>query len=80
MSGDDRTVYRRDDGSWANKRDSATRPASLHRTQTEAVRAARENLLNAGGGELKTEGLNGQIRSKDTIGKSDPCPPKDREH
>lgn len=80
MSKDDRTVYRRPDGSWANKRDGAERPASLHQTQKQAVDAARQNLLNSGGGELKTKGLDGRFRSKDTIGRPDPYPPKDREH
>lgn len=80
MSNDDRTVYRRVDGSWANKRDGAERPASLHSTQRQAVDAARQNLLNSGGGELKTKGLDGRIRSKDTIGRPDPYPPRDREH
>jgi hypothetical protein len=37
-------------------------------------------LLNQGGGELTTKGVEGKIRSKDTIGRPDPNPPKDREH
>jgi uncharacterized protein DUF2188 len=80
VSRNDRTVSRRTDGSWANKRDGAQRAASLHRTQQMAVNAARKNLRNAGGGELKTKGLDGKFRSKDTIGRADPYPPKDREH
>lgn len=77
----DRSVYRRkEDGLWANKKDSASRPTSLHNTQRGAENAARFNLNNQGGGELKTMGLNGRIRSKDTIGKKDPFSPKDREH
>ena len=80
MSNNDRTVSRRPDGDWVNKRDGASRAASLHRTQQQAVDAARQNLLNSGGGELKTKGLDGKFRSKDTIGRPDPNPPKDREH
>lgn len=80
MSKNDRSVYPTGDGRWANKRNDATRPAIVHDTQSEANSAARENLQNSGGGELTTMGRNGQIRSKDTIGKNDPCPPKDREH
>lgn len=80
MSENDRTIFRRDDGNWANKRDGARRPASLHTTQQQAVDAAKQNLLNSGGGELKTKGLDGRIRSKDTIGRADPLPPRDREH
>ena len=80
MSDNDRTVYRRSDGSWVNKRDGAERPASIHTTQRDAADAAKQNLLNSGGGELKIKGLNGQIRSKDTIGRPDPFPPQDQEH
>ena len=47
----------------------------------ELPKAARQNLINAGGGELNVQGLNGQIRSKDTISPgNDPCPPRDTEH
>ncbi|OGG94448.1 hypothetical protein A3G63_00240 [Candidatus Kaiserbacteria bacterium RIFCSPLOWO2_12_FULL_52_8] len=79
--GRDRTVFRREDGEWVNKRNDANRASSLHDTQKEAEQAAREQLANQGGGELITKGLDGKIRSKDTIppGK-DSNPPKDREH
>lgn len=80
MAKNDRTIFRRDDGKWANKRDGASRAGSLHKTQADAVKEAKQNLLNSGGGELKTKGLDGKIRSKDTIGKPDPNPPKDKEH
>ncbi len=74
-------VYRRTDGSWANKRNDADRASSVHRTQREAEKAAREMLKNQGGGELTTKGIHGQIRSKDTIAPgNDPNPPRDREH
>lgn len=77
----DRTVYRRPDGSWANERNDAQRASSVHDTQREAVAAAKANLVNQGGGELTTKGVNGQIRSKDTIAPgNDPNPPRDREH
>lgn len=80
MSGNDRTIYKRDDGLWVNKRDGADRAASLHKTQADAAQAGKTNLLNSSGGELKIKGLNGKIRSKDTIGKPDPLPPRDKEH
>ena len=77
----DRTVYRRKDGQWANKRNDADRASSLHDTQAAAERAAREILNNQGGGELTTMGRDGRIRSKDTIAPgNDPNPPRDREH
>jgi hypothetical protein len=77
----DRMVYRRSDGNWANKRNDADRASSLHATQADALSAARQHLVNQGGGELITKGVNGRIRSKDTIAPgNDPCPPRDQEH
>lgn len=77
----DRIVYRNSDGDWVNKRNSASRAASLHRTQKEAEKAAKEMLRNAGGGELTTKGKDGKIRSKDTIAPgNDPNPPHDTEN
>lgn len=76
----DRIVSPHPDG-WANKKLGADKPASVHPTQREAERAARETLQRQGGGELITQGRDGQIRSKDTIAPgNDPNPPKDREH
>lgn len=76
----DRTVFRRD-GEWVNKRNDSDRASSVHRTQEEAVEAARDMLHNQGGGELAIKGRDGIIRSKDTIDPgNDPNPPKDREH
>lgn len=77
----DRSVYRRDDNKWANKRNDASRPGSLHDTQRAAEDAARGSLRREGGGELSTWGRDGKIRSKDTIAPgNDPNPPKDKEH
>ena len=39
-----RTVSRRDDGQWANKKDGGERASSLHNTQAQAAKAAREQL------------------------------------
>jgi uncharacterized protein YdaU (DUF1376 family) len=81
MSNKGRTVFHRDDGKWVNKRNDSERASSLHNTQKEAEKAAREMLKNQGGGELTTKGVNGQIRSKDTIAPgNDPNPPQDKEH
>lgn len=82
MGKNDRTVYKRSsDGKWANKRNEASRPASLHDTQAEALDAARGMLRDSGGGELTTKAVDGRIRSKDTIAPgSDPMPPRDTEH
>jgi hypothetical protein len=77
----DRTVFQRTDGTWANKRRDADRASSVHDTQLEAVNTAREMLGNQGGGELTIMGTNGRIRSKDTIAPgNDPNPPRDQEH
>ena len=53
----------------------------MHRTQKDAVDAAKDMLINQGGGELTTKGVNGRIRSKDTIAPgNDPFPPRDTEN
>ena len=79
--GRDRTVSKRPDGKWQNKRNDAGKASSIHDTQKDAEKAAREMLKNQGGGELTTKGVNGKIRSKDTIAPgNDPNPPKDKEH
>lgn len=77
----DRSVYRRPDGAWVNKQHGNSKASSLHDTQKAAIDAARDMLVNQGGGELNVHGLNGQIRSKDTIAPgNDPMPPRDTEH
>ena len=77
----DRTVYRREDGKWINKRNDNEKASSTHDTQKDAVTSARGMLKNQGGGELTLKGVNGQIRSKDTIAPgNDACPPRDKEH
>jgi hypothetical protein len=79
--GRDRTVSKQTDGTWANKRNDAQRASSKHATQKEAIGAARGMLGKQGGGELITKGVDGKIRSKDTIAPgNDPNPPKDKEH
>lgn len=77
----DRTVYQRKDGQWANERQDAERASSLHSTQADANAAARDMLRNQGGGELATIGRNHRIVSKDTIAPgNDPRPIRDTEH
>lgn len=77
----DRTIYRRDDGMWVNKRNDASRPSSLHDTQRAAADAGRGMLERQGGGELTIKGLDGKFQSKDTIAPgNDPNPPRDTEH
>ena len=77
----DRTVYRRDDGKWVNKKNSSSKASSVHDTQGEARDTARGMLKNQGGGELTIKGRDGRIRSKDTVSPGhDPNPPKDTEN
>jgi len=63
----ERIVYRTKDGDWVNKKVESSKVSSLHRTQKEAEDAARIMLRNQGGGELTTKGLDGKIRTKDTV-------------
>jgi hypothetical protein len=78
----DRVVFRRpEDHKWVNQRNDAGKASSLHDTQAAAAAAARDMLTNQGGGELTIKGLDGRIRSKDTIWPgNDPLPPRDTEH
>lgn len=81
MAPKSRTVSKRPDGNWANQLDGADRASSLHDTQAAAAAAAKQMLHNVGGGELKIKGVDGKIRSKDTVPPgNDPNPPKDKEH
>lgn len=63
----DRMISQRADGTWVNKRNDSDRASSLHDTQAEAMAAARRMLGNQGGGEMSVQGVNGQIRAKDTV-------------
>lgn len=65
-------------GDWAVNRPGASRASSLHPTQSEAIRQARESLARDGGGELTIHGRDGRIRDSDTVSPGrDPNPPKD---
>lgn len=80
MKNNDRIVYKTDKG-WANKRVTSGRVATYSQTQAEAESIARSSIVRSGGGELITKGLNGKIRSKDTIGGgNDPRSIRDYEH
>jgi uncharacterized protein YdaU (DUF1376 family) len=73
----DRMVYQRSDGTWANKRNDSDRASSVHDTQRAAEQAAREMLRNQGGGELTIKGKDSKIRDKDTVSPgNDPYPPQ----
>lgn len=75
----DRIISKREDGTWVNQRKDSERATSLHKTQADAINAAKDNLRNQGGGELIIKGENGKIRQKDTVPPgNDPNPPKDK--
>lgn len=76
----DRSVFRREDGQWVNKRNDADRASSLHATQAEANAAAKAMLERAGGGERTTMGRKGTIVSKDTIAPGRESKTRDTEH
>ncbi len=79
MGKQNRTIYKREDG-WVNQRNGAKRVAGVFDTQGQAVKDAKK-MMEGRGGELTIMGVNGRIRSKDTIHPApDHCPPKDKEH
>lgn len=65
---------------WRARRDGAERSIAVTATQRQADQVARRVARNTGGAEVVTHGENGRIRSKDTVARDDPMPPKDREH
>jgi hypothetical protein len=62
-----RIVQRRDDGKFEVREPGAGRASAVTDTQHEGIQRARTILVNDGGGELLTRGLNGTIRAQDTI-------------
>jgi hypothetical protein len=69
MAANRRTVGPQSGGGWRITGGSA---AGQFRTQAEAQRAARQELLSSGGGELVVKGRDGKVRSQSTIGLRDP--------
>lgn len=66
-------------GGWDVRAPGASRASSHHDTQAEAISRGRGIVQNAGGGELRIHGRDGQIRDSDTIAPgNDPMPPRDR--
>lgn len=76
---DRHVVPNEDKGGWDVKAPGAERASSHHDTQADAIGRGREIVHNAGGGELRIHGKDGQIRDSDTIPPgNDPMPPRDR--
>lgn len=61
-------------GAWAVRGEGNQKVTSIHRTQEEAMLAARNIAINQQS-ELIIHRPNGQIRERNSYG-NDPCPPK----
>lgn len=61
------TVQRRDDRQWEAIDSAGSRASAVADTQAAAASRARQILRNSGGGEVAIRGLNGQIRTQDTV-------------
>ena len=72
MTGKNQHVVPREEG-WAVRGEGNTRDTSLHRTQAEAERAAREIAINQKS-EVLIHGEDGRIRERNSYG-NDPYPP-----
>lgn len=81
MSRNSRHIVRQPDGRWAVRAPGSSRASSLHDTQREAERRAKDILRHAGGGEATVHGVDGRIRDSDTVSPApDPDPPRDKKH
>lgn len=61
-------VARRPSGGWEVHNPGIERASSVHRTQAEAVAAARRLALKSGGAEVTIHRADGQIREVETVG------------
>jgi hypothetical protein len=76
----DRYVTKHPKG-WAVKAPGGERSSSVHATQREAERAAKQTVRNLGGGEVRIQGRDGRWRDSDTVPPgNDPNPPRDKKH
>lgn len=73
MSGKNQHVVRRENG-WAVKGEGNSKATSVHRTQSEATKAARDIAINQKS-ELLVHDENGKIVLRNSYG-NDPHPPK----
>jgi hypothetical protein len=75
--GKNQHVVKTPDG-WSVRGEGNARLTSRHKTQDQAINAARHIAQNQES-EVVIHGRNGKIRDKDSYG-PDPCPPKDTKH
>jgi hypothetical protein len=73
MAGKNQHVVRRDD-QWAVRGEGNSRDTSLHATQAQAERAARQIAISQKS-EVLVHGRDGRIRDRNSYG-NDPYPPK----
>lgn len=80
MSNDNRRhVVPGENGGWDVRKPGASRASAHTDTQAEAIGRAKEIVSNAGGGEVRIHGRDGQIRNSDTVAPgNDPFPPRDK--
>jgi hypothetical protein len=75
MPGKDQHVVPHPDG-WAVRGEGNEKATSVHRTQQEAIEAARQ-IAQHQQSELVIHGRDGQVRDSDSYG-NDPTPPADK--
>jgi len=56
-------------GGWVVKEPESDHPASAHRTQSEAVRAASAIVSKRGGGDVVVHSRSGRVRESFTLGR-----------
>lgn len=80
MSKNDRFVVKYG-SDWAVKKGGVSTPESVHQKQSNAERAAKQTVHQAGGGEVRIQGRDGKWRDSDTVKPArDPLPPRDKKH
>lgn len=80
MPKNERYVTKHPDG-WAVRSSGGKRASSIHRTQREAEKSAKQIVSNLGGGEVRIQGRDGKWRDSDTVVPgNDPNPPRDKRH
>ena len=80
MTKRDRYVVKHGD-QWAVKAPHAERASGVFDRQSDAIGRAKEIVGNAGGGEVRIQGMDGRFRDSDTVPPgNDPFPPRDSRH
>lgn len=75
--GDYHVTYDKDDEQWKATRAGGQRASGTFDTQADAISRANQLAASSGGGEVNIHRKdNNQIRDKNTIGKTDPFPPR----